>query len=181
MTDEQKELFEKYADCVREYQSITDCLIFQNTDRGPAACPNRKIIQAAVLTTGFSKCHRLKSSLPPTKLRCPQNHQSFWTGRWRRHMCCRLSFYPAGSKWPLPEADCLFYPPAFAVLRLEALYAFRSLEEIWLLMWKCVSWKFCLHFLKIYSHTIRNTTPQRDSICQLFSTMSQGAACFWAT
>ena len=30
MTDEQKELFEKYTDCVREYQTITDCLIFQN-------------------------------------------------------------------------------------------------------------------------------------------------------
>ena len=30
MTDEQKELFEKYTNCVREYQNITDCLIFQN-------------------------------------------------------------------------------------------------------------------------------------------------------
>ena len=30
MTDEQKELFEKYIDCVREHQTITDCLIFQN-------------------------------------------------------------------------------------------------------------------------------------------------------
>ena len=30
MTDEQKELFEKYTDCVREYQTNTDCLIFQN-------------------------------------------------------------------------------------------------------------------------------------------------------
>ena len=29
MTDEQKELFEKYTDCVREYQTITDCLLFQ--------------------------------------------------------------------------------------------------------------------------------------------------------
>jgi len=28
MTDDQKELFDKYADCVREYQTITDCLIF---------------------------------------------------------------------------------------------------------------------------------------------------------
>ena len=28
MTDEQKELFEKYNDCVREYQTIIDCLIF---------------------------------------------------------------------------------------------------------------------------------------------------------
>ena len=25
------ELFEKYADCVREHQTITDCLIFQNS------------------------------------------------------------------------------------------------------------------------------------------------------
>jgi type I site-specific restriction-modification system R (restriction) subunit len=30
MTDEQKELFEKYTDCVREHQTNTDCLIFQN-------------------------------------------------------------------------------------------------------------------------------------------------------
>lgn len=30
MTDEQKELFSKYTDCVREYQTITECLIFQN-------------------------------------------------------------------------------------------------------------------------------------------------------
>ena len=30
MTDEQKELFEKYTECVREHQTITDCLIFQN-------------------------------------------------------------------------------------------------------------------------------------------------------
>lgn len=29
MTDDQKEL--KYTDCVREYQAITDCLIFQNS------------------------------------------------------------------------------------------------------------------------------------------------------
>ena len=31
MTDEQKELFDKYADCVREYQPITDRLIFQSS------------------------------------------------------------------------------------------------------------------------------------------------------
>lgn len=31
MTDEQKELFSKYADCVQEYQTITDCLLFQNS------------------------------------------------------------------------------------------------------------------------------------------------------
>ena len=31
MTDDQKELFEKYTDCVREYQTITACLIFQNS------------------------------------------------------------------------------------------------------------------------------------------------------
>ena len=30
MTDEQKELFDKYADCVREYQTVTDCLLFQS-------------------------------------------------------------------------------------------------------------------------------------------------------
>ena len=31
MTDEQKELFAKYTDCVREYQSITGYLIFLNS------------------------------------------------------------------------------------------------------------------------------------------------------
>lgn len=31
ITDEQKELFDKYADCVREYQTITDDLIFQSS------------------------------------------------------------------------------------------------------------------------------------------------------
>ena len=31
MTDEQKGLFEKYTDCTREFQTITDCLIFQNS------------------------------------------------------------------------------------------------------------------------------------------------------
>ena len=31
ITDEQKELFDKYADCVREYQTITDGLIFQSS------------------------------------------------------------------------------------------------------------------------------------------------------
>lgn len=31
MTDEQKELFEKYTDCILENQVITDCLIFQNS------------------------------------------------------------------------------------------------------------------------------------------------------
>ena len=31
MTDELKELFEKYTDCVREYQTIADCLLFQNS------------------------------------------------------------------------------------------------------------------------------------------------------
>ena len=28
-TDEQKELFSRYADCVMEYQSIAECLLFQ--------------------------------------------------------------------------------------------------------------------------------------------------------
>ena len=31
MTDEQKELFEKYTDCVHEFQTTTDCLIFENS------------------------------------------------------------------------------------------------------------------------------------------------------
>ena len=31
LTDEQKNLFTKYADCVREFQSITDCLLFQSS------------------------------------------------------------------------------------------------------------------------------------------------------
>lgn len=29
MTDEQKELFTKYADCVREYQVMAECLLFR--------------------------------------------------------------------------------------------------------------------------------------------------------
>lgn len=31
MTDEQKELFERYTDCAQEYQAITDCLMFQKS------------------------------------------------------------------------------------------------------------------------------------------------------
>lgn len=30
-TDEQKELFSRYADCVMEYQSIAECLLFQHS------------------------------------------------------------------------------------------------------------------------------------------------------
>lgn len=33
MTDEQKELFIRYADCVREYQITAECLLFQNSFR----------------------------------------------------------------------------------------------------------------------------------------------------
>lgn len=33
MTDAQKELFTKYADCVREYQTMADSLLFQNSFR----------------------------------------------------------------------------------------------------------------------------------------------------
>ena len=31
MTDEQKELFAQYVDAVREYQTIAECLLFQNS------------------------------------------------------------------------------------------------------------------------------------------------------
>ena len=31
MTDEQKELFSRYTDCVREFLTMTDCLLFQNS------------------------------------------------------------------------------------------------------------------------------------------------------
>lgn len=31
MTDEQKELFSRYTDCVREFQAMTECLLFQNS------------------------------------------------------------------------------------------------------------------------------------------------------
>lgn len=31
MTDTQKELFSKYVDCVREYQAMAECLLFQNS------------------------------------------------------------------------------------------------------------------------------------------------------
>ena len=33
MSDEQKELFTKYADCVREYQVMAECMLFQNSFR----------------------------------------------------------------------------------------------------------------------------------------------------
>lgn len=33
MTDVQKELFTRYADCVREYQTIVECMLFQNSFR----------------------------------------------------------------------------------------------------------------------------------------------------
>ena len=29
MTDEQKEIFSRYTDCVREFQSMAECLLFQ--------------------------------------------------------------------------------------------------------------------------------------------------------
>ena len=31
MTDEQKELFSRYNDCIHEFQTMTDCLIFQHS------------------------------------------------------------------------------------------------------------------------------------------------------
>ena len=33
MTDEQKELFSRYTDCVREHQTMAECLLFQNSFR----------------------------------------------------------------------------------------------------------------------------------------------------
>ena len=33
MTKEQKELFSRYTDCVREYQTMAECLLFQNSFR----------------------------------------------------------------------------------------------------------------------------------------------------
>lgn len=33
MTDEQKELFSRYMDAVREYQTMAECLLFQNSFR----------------------------------------------------------------------------------------------------------------------------------------------------
>ena len=32
-SDEQKELFSKYTDCVKEFQTISECLLFQNSFR----------------------------------------------------------------------------------------------------------------------------------------------------
>ena len=32
-SDEQKELFSKYTDCVQEFQTISECLLFQNSFR----------------------------------------------------------------------------------------------------------------------------------------------------
>lgn len=33
MTDSQKELFSRYSNCVREYQTMAECLLFQNSFR----------------------------------------------------------------------------------------------------------------------------------------------------
>ncbi len=33
MTGEQKEFFSRYTDCVREYQTMAECLLFQNSFR----------------------------------------------------------------------------------------------------------------------------------------------------
>ena len=33
MTGEQKELFSRYTDCVREFQTMAECLLFQNSFR----------------------------------------------------------------------------------------------------------------------------------------------------
>ena len=33
LTDEQKALFSRYTDCVREFQSMAECLLFQNSFR----------------------------------------------------------------------------------------------------------------------------------------------------
>lgn len=33
MTDEQKDLFSRYQDCVRELQAMAECLLFQNSFR----------------------------------------------------------------------------------------------------------------------------------------------------
>mgnify|MGYP001521538618 CR=1 FL=1 len=35
MTDEQKELFSRYTDVVREYQTMAECLLFQNSFKVP--------------------------------------------------------------------------------------------------------------------------------------------------
>lgn len=33
MTDAQKDLFSKYVDCVKEFQAMAECLLFQNSFR----------------------------------------------------------------------------------------------------------------------------------------------------
>ena len=33
MTDEQEDLFSRYQDCVREFQTMAECLLFQNSFR----------------------------------------------------------------------------------------------------------------------------------------------------
>ena len=33
MTDSQKELFSRYTDCVKEFQAMAECLLFQNSFR----------------------------------------------------------------------------------------------------------------------------------------------------
>ncbi len=33
MTEEQKEMFSRYTDCIREHQAMVECLLFQNSFR----------------------------------------------------------------------------------------------------------------------------------------------------
>ena len=33
MTDDQKDIFNKYADCVRDHQAMVECMLFQNSFR----------------------------------------------------------------------------------------------------------------------------------------------------
>lgn len=44
MTDAQKELFSRYTDCVQEYQTMAECLLFQNSFR-PGARMVMKILE----------------------------------------------------------------------------------------------------------------------------------------
>ena len=45
MTDEQKDLFSRYQDCVREFQAMAECLLFRNS-----FCLGARIMVAVVET-----------------------------------------------------------------------------------------------------------------------------------
>ena len=73
MTDEQKELFEKYTDCVREYQTITDCLLFQNSFQ-PFRNLQINILFQCTADTDFTRIEKPVSTVNNNKMRFFSGH-----------------------------------------------------------------------------------------------------------